>query len=152
MVQTVDYLLERHVSPQWRGMLTALATEFEAQIGPAELRQLMHRVGCRFAATNALPACASTADLTTALNRYWREMDWGYVVLSDEPDSLCIVHYCAPLQAFGDAALSWTPALLEGVYQTWLSALGAQGLSVAQTSTYGQDAAIEFRLARHPGR
>src|SRR5882757_8642753 len=45
MVQTLDYLLERQISRQWRGMLTALATEFEAQIGPAELRQLMYRVG-----------------------------------------------------------------------------------------------------------
>jgi hypothetical protein len=151
MVQTFDYLLERHVSSQWRGMLTALATEFEAQIAPAELRQLMHRVGCRFAATHPLPACGSTADLADALNRHWQEMNWGYVALSDEPDSLRIVHHCAPLQAFGDAALNWTPALLEGIYQTWLSALGAQGLSVAQTSAYGEDAAIEFRLARHPG-
>jgi Cellulose synthase subunit D len=150
MVQTLDYLLERQISRQWRGMLTALATEFEAQIGPAELRQLMHRVGGRFAAAHPLPACVSTAELADALNHYWQQMDWGYVTLSDEPDCLRIVHYCAPLQAFGDAALHWTPALLEGVYQTWLSALGAQGLSVAQTSGYGADSAIEFRLARHP--
>ena len=50
MVPILDYLLERQISPQWRGMLTALATEFEAQIGRDELRQLMYRVGCRFAA------------------------------------------------------------------------------------------------------
>jgi hypothetical protein len=132
MVPILDYLLERQISPQWRGMLTALATEFEAQIGPAELRQLMHRVGSRFAAAHPLPTCGSTAEL------------------ADEAESLRIVHYCAPLQAFGDTALTWTPAFLEGVYQTWLSALGAQGLSVAQTSAYGEDTAIEFRLGRHP--
>ena len=149
MVPTLDYLLERQISSQWRGMLTALATEFEAQIGRDELRQLMYRVGCRFAAAHQLPACGSTAELAQALNLVWHEMDWGYVELSDEAESLRIVHYCAPLQAFGNASLAWTPAFLEGVYQTWLSALGAQGLSVAQTSGYGTDSAIEFRLGRH---
>lgn len=150
MLPILEYLLEHQISPQWRGMLSALASEFEAQIGRDELRQLMHRVGCRFAAAHPLPACGSTAELARTLNLYWHDMDWGYVELADEADSLCIVHYCAPLQAFGNTALTWTPAFLEGVYQTWLSALGAQGLSVAQTSEYGADAAIEFRLGRHP--
>ena len=150
MAPILDYLLERQISPQWRGMLSALASEFEAQIGRDELRQLMHRVGSRFALAHPLPACASTAELAQALNLYWQEMDWGYVKLADETESLRIVHYCAPLQAFGDAALTWTPAFLEGVYQTWLSAMGAQGLSVAQTSAYGEDTSIEFRLGRHP--
>ncbi|MFM0741397.1 cellulose biosynthesis protein BcsD [Paraburkholderia xenovorans] len=149
MVPTLDYLLERQISPQWRGMLTALATEFEAQIGHDELRQLMYRVGSRFAAAHPLPACGSTAELAHALNLVWHESDWGYVELADEADSLRIAHYCAPLRAFGDTALGWTPAFLEGVYQTWLSALGAQGLSVAQTSEFGADTAIEFRLGRH---
>ncbi|MFT4069185.1 cellulose biosynthesis protein BcsD [Paraburkholderia sp.] len=150
MVPILDYLLERQISPQWRGMLSALANEFEAQIGRDELRQLMHRVGSRFAAAHPLPACASTAELGQALNLCWRAMDWGYVELADEAESLRIVHYCAPLPAFGESALAWTPAFLEGVYQTWLSALGAQGLSVAQTSAFGEDSALEFRLGRHP--
>ncbi|OLL28961.1 cellulose synthase [Burkholderia sp. SRS-W-2-2016] len=150
MVPILDYLLERQISPQWRGMLSALASEFEAQIGRDELRQLMQRVGVRFAAAHPLPACGSTAELQQALNYYWRAMDWGYVELADEAESLRIVHYCAPLPAFGETALAWTPAFLEGVYQSWLSALGAQGLSVVQTSGFGDDSALEFRLGRHP--
>lgn len=148
MVSTIDYLLERQISPQWRGMLHALASEFEAQLGHDELRQLMHRVGSRFAHAHPLPACESTADLAQTLNRHWQHIDWGYVELVDEPGALRIVHYCAPLPAFGDAALGWTPAFLEGVYQTWLNALGAQGLSLAQTSGYGENTALEFRLQR----
>lgn len=149
MVPILDYLLDRQISSQWRGMLSALATEFEAQIGRDELRQLMHRVGARFAAAHPLPVCGSTAELEQTLNVVWQELDWGCVALADEAESLRIVHYCAPLLAFGNAALAWTPAFLEGVYQTWLSALGAQGLSVVQTSGYGEDTSIEFRLGRH---
>jgi hypothetical protein len=150
MVPTLDYLLQRQISPQWRGLLTALAEEFEAQIGQGELRQLMYRVGCRFAAAHPLPPCASTADLADALNARWQEADWGYVELVDEADYLRISHSCAPVQAFGSAALAWTPAFLEGVYQTWLSALGAEGLSVAQASEFDEYATIEFRLGRQP--
>ncbi|MGF6918684.1 hypothetical protein OKW28_002857 [Paraburkholderia sp. 40] len=150
MVPILNYLLERQISPQWRGMLSALASEFEAQIGHDELRQLMHRVGSRFALACPLPACASTAELEQVLNSYWHQMDWGYVALADEAESLRIIHYCAPLPAFGESALAWTPAFLEGAYQTWLSALGAQGLSVVQTSAFGEDSSLEFRLGRHP--
>ncbi|MGF6535244.1 hypothetical protein P3T20_006062 [Paraburkholderia sp. GAS206C] len=150
MVPILDYLLDRQISPQWRGLLTALAEEFEAQIGQGELRQLMYRVGCRFAAAHPLPPCSSTADLAEAFNARWQEADWGYVDLSDEPDYLRIAHSCAPLHAFGSAALGWTPAFLEGVYQTWLSALGAEGLSVAQASEFDEHATIEFRLGRQP--
>ncbi|MDE1181076.1 cellulose biosynthesis protein BcsD [Paraburkholderia sp.] len=150
MVPILDYLLERQISPQWRGMLTALAEEFETQIGHDELRQLMFRVGCRFAAAHALPPVGSTAELAAALNLCWQDAQWGFVELSDEPEYLRIAHYCAPLHAFGASALSWTPAFLEGAYQTWLSALGAQGLSVAQTSGFDENTAIEFRLGRYP--
>ena len=151
MVPILDYLLDRQISPQWRGLLTALAEEFATQIGQDELRQLMYRVGCRFATAHALPQCASTVDLADALNARWNETDWGYVELSDEPEYLCIVHSCAPLHAFGAAALGWTPAFLEGVYQTWLSALGAEGLSVVQMNEFDENATLEFRLGRYPG-
>jgi hypothetical protein len=129
MVPTLDYLLQRQISPQWRGLLTALAEEFAA---------------------HPLPPCDSTADLADALNARWQEADWGYVELVDEADYLRIAHCCAPLQAFGSAALAWTPAFLEGVYQTWLRALGADGLSVAQASEFDEYATIEFRLGRQP--
>lgn len=154
MAAPFDYLLDRHISRQWRGLLSALADEFEAQIGGAELRQLMHRVGSRFADASPLPPCASTAELADALNARWQEADWGFVELSDERDHLRIVHYCAPLRAFGQSALAWTPAFLEGAYQHWLAALGANGLAVRQygqvnaSGEFDDGAAIEFRLAR----
>jgi hypothetical protein len=148
MAAIFDYLFDRQISRQWRGLLAALAEEFEAQIGRTELRQLMHRVGSRFAHTHPLPDCGSTAELAEALNGLWRKTEWGFVELTDERDYLSIVHYCAPLPAFGQNALSWTPAFLEGAYQQWLSALGASGLAVKQARDFGDDGAVEFRLAR----
>jgi hypothetical protein len=148
MAKTFDYLLERQISLQWRGVLLALAEEFEAQIGHDELRMLMQRVGRRFAAANSLGDCGTTAELAGALNAFWERTDWGFVELTDEPEYLRIVHHCAPLLAFGAAALAWAPAFLEGAYQGWLSELGAQGLTVAQAGEFDADASVEFRLGR----
>jgi hypothetical protein len=148
MVAIFDYLLERQISTQWRGVLAALAEEFEAQIGRNELRQLMNRIGQRFANAHPLPACESLADLVESLNALWRGTDWGFVALAEEPAYLSITHYCAPLPAFGERALAWTPAFLEGAYQQWLGALGADGLAMKQYGELDENAAVEFRLAR----
>jgi hypothetical protein len=148
MKTSLEYLLAQQISPQWHGVLAALAEEFESQISPGELRQLMFRIGERFANAHPLGPCATTAALAAALNTCWHTVQWGYVELADEAQSLRIVHHCAPLLAFGASALRWTPAFLEGAYQTWLSTLGATGLVVTQTSEFGDDASIEFHLAR----
>jgi hypothetical protein len=148
MEPVLDYLLDHNISPQWRGLLMALAAEFEAQIGVDELRQLMNRIGSRFAAASPLGACETTVDLSDALNERWCDAQWGFVSLADEPRQLRIVHHCAPLKAFGAHALAWTPAFLEGAYQTWLAALGGEGLSVTQASDVDEHGTIEFRLSR----
>jgi sugar phosphate isomerase/epimerase len=151
MPSVIDPLLDQHVSLQWRGVVGALATEFEGQLGPGELRQLMARVGARFAAAHPLRPCASTDDLAHALNALWRDMQWGYVELADERDHLRITHFGAPWRAFGSRALAWAPAFLEGSYQTWLSGLGASDLSVVQAGESGDGFAIEYRLGRGAG-
>ncbi|MBN3788761.1 cellulose biosynthesis protein BcsD [Burkholderia sp. Ac-20353] len=148
----LEHLLEHRVSPQWRGFLEALANEFADQLDHDELRQLMARVGARFAAAHPLPHCESTNDLASALNAQWREVQWGYVELADERDFLRITHYAAPLRAFGDGALAWSPAFLQGAYQTWFDSLGAAGLRVAQEASPEDDSRIELRIAREKVR
>jgi hypothetical protein len=146
MAPVIDFLLERQISPQWRGVMTALAAEFETQLSRAELRELMHRVGQRFAGAHPLPACASVMDLEHAINQRWLEADWGYVEIVEAPDALRIAHFCSPLKAFGTPALAWAPGFLEGVYQTWLAGLGGEGLLVEQTGGLEEDGVIDFRV------
>lgn len=151
MANNLDYLLNQQVSRQWRGMLEALASEFQAQIGETELRQVMHGVGLRFAEANPLARCNTMPDLCSALNDLWKQIDWGFADLTDTPDYLRIVHHCAPLRAFGANASGWSPAFLEGAYQGWLSSQGAKGLAVVQTSTYSDMDSVEFMLKQIVG-
>jgi len=148
MPTVVDALLEQHLSPQWRGLLHALAAEFEAQLDRDELRELMFRVGMRFAAEQPLAASESMTDLAAAFNARWAPIQWGRVELADEGNHLRIVHYGAPLRAFGDEALAWTPAFLQGCYQAWLDVMGAKQLTVVQTAVPNDGFAIEFHLER----
>lgn len=148
MPTVVDVLLEQHLSPQWRGLLRALAAEFESQLSRDELRELMFRIGARFAAAHPLPPCESTAGLAVAINARWSAIQWGCVELADAGESLRITHYGAPLAAFGGDALAWSPAFLQGAYQTWLDAMGAADLAVVQTGAPEDGFVVAFQLAR----
>jgi hypothetical protein len=123
----LEYLHGRLCIPQWRDFLHALAEEFRAHLSTAELRGLMHRIGLRFATLHPLAPCASIADLRDAMNAAWKPLDWGAVNLDDQDGAALVIgHICSPLSAaFGEAHLDWTPAFLEGVYQGWMSAAGA---------------------------
>ncbi|MBU9296685.1 cellulose synthase [Burkholderia multivorans] len=148
MQDVLEHLLECQVSPQWRGFLKALADELTDQLDRDELRQLMARIGARFAAAHPLPSCESTRDLATALNARWREAQWGYTELADEHDFIRITHYAAPLRALGNDNLAWSPAFLQGAYQCWFDSVGAVGLHVVQQASPENDAKIELRIAR----
>nr|WP_175802240.1 cellulose biosynthesis protein BcsD [Burkholderia anthina] len=148
MQVVLEHLLERQVSPQWRGFLQALAGEFADQLDHDELRLLMARVGGRFAAAHPLPPCESTRDLALAMNRQWRDAQWGYVELSDEREFLLITHYAAPLRALGDNSLVWSSAFLQGAYQCWFESVGAVGLHVVQAMSPQNDSRIELWFGR----
>ncbi|WP_083925577.1 cellulose biosynthesis protein BcsD [Trinickia symbiotica] len=136
-----------HPSPQWQGFLTALAEEFESELDHAQLRQLMARIGQRFADAHPLGQCETIDDLATALNANWARLDWGFVRLADESDHLSLTHLCAPLAAFGPGADTWATAFLEGAYRRWLETLGADALTLKQVRAAGHTE-LEFRLAR----
>jgi hypothetical protein len=148
----LSYYESRQCSSQWRGFLGVLAEEFEGQLGVPELRELMRRIGERFARRAALRACDTLQDLELAINAIWAAQDWGWVQVLDGADYLAIRHYCSPLRAaFGAESASWASAYLEGVYQQWFNALGVNAslqLRVREALQADADGALEFRLAR----
>ena len=145
-----QYLLDRRCDRQWKDFLGAMSAEFAAQLSVADLRLLLRKIGERFARQTALPACATLDDIRDAANRIWSEIDWGHVEMREADGYLSLVHHCAPLKAaFGDDALAWSPAYLEGVYQQWFVSCGAgSDLRVAQASDADGAGTIEYRLSQ----
>ena len=138
---------------QWRGFLRALAEEFAAQLSREDLRALFRMTGRRMAKAAPLQA-RSMADFERSANAYLKSMNWGRLETRDLGSAYEFVHSAAPLRdAFGNTAMEWSPALLEGLYAEWLSALGAGSqLELHQVGEAGGEFdSLQFRLARAVG-
>jgi hypothetical protein len=147
----LQYLHGRLCPPQWRDFLHAQAQEFREHLSRDELRGLMHRIGLRFAVLHPIGPCDSIAAMRAAMNTVWLALDWGVVELSDaEPAALSIEHACAPLSAaYGPEHLDWTPAFLEGVYQGWMAAAGAdEALHVRLQHADPQTGSLRFAFSK----
>ncbi len=124
--ENLGYFTQQQCSTQWKGFLRAFASEFGQQIPVAELRVLMARLGASMAKSVSMPAGDTLAELEESINAIWYDMDWGWVKLIEKNDGLFIEHHVSPLQvAFGDEALAWSPAILEGAYAHWFAAISA---------------------------
>lgn len=149
--KNLGYFLSKQCSKQWQAFLRAFASEFGQQIPVAELRILMARLGRSMAEEISLPAGDTIAALEESMNAIWSGMDWGWVSLVEHDDGLFVEHRLAPLQlAFGDEALTWSPAILEGIYAHWFAAMGAgSALQLTQVEPANSDACvIVFRFGR----
>ncbi len=124
--ENLEYFIKQRCSVQWQVFLNAFATEFGQQIPVAELRVLMARLGTSMAQAIVAPVGDTISQLQESINSIWFDMDWGWVRLVEKEDGLYIEHHISPLKnAFGEEALSWTPAILEGMYAHWFSLMGA---------------------------
>lgn len=128
------YYADRHCPRQWSSFLYSLAQELESAAAQDELRPFMREVGKRMATQMPLPEVGALEELQAAINQQWDRIGWGWVSLEERPTHLVIKHSAAPLRAaFGASSLSWSPALLEGIYERWFALAGAgEGLSVVQ--------------------
>lgn len=147
----LDYFARQQCSTQWGAFLTAFASEFGQQIPVAELRVLMARLGSSMAQTIPAPVGNTIVELEESMNDIWFDMDWGWVSLTEKDTGLFVEHHAAPLQgAFGEDALAWSPAILEGIYSHWFSAMGAgSALQLTQVEPARPDTMlIVFRFGR----
>ncbi|HEX4872566.1 MAG TPA: cellulose biosynthesis protein BcsD [Nevskiaceae bacterium] len=151
---SLRYYQRQAVDPQWQSFLLALAEELQGQMSAAENRAFFYVIGGRIARSRPLPSGQSLQDLEQAANQRLAELSWGWMQVRDLETSLEFVHACAPLRdAFGERALDWTPALLEGLYAEWVKQLGAgSALQLHQVGKpEGLCDTLRFRLA-HPSQ
>lgn len=149
--ENLAYFAKQQCSVQWQVFLGAFAIEFGQQIPVAELRVLMARLGKSMAQSIPAPVGNTIAELEEAINAIWFDMDWGWVKLVEKETGLYVEHHAAPLQgAFGQQALAWSPAILEGMYAHWFSVLGGgSALQLTQVEPAKPDKLlIIFRFGR----
>ena len=146
-IDLLQHLALERVAPQWAAFLSLLGSELSLQLEPAELRQLLVRLGSRFAETNPLGACADVPTLQTAFNQVWAGMQWGYANVSDEGQHLRVKHRACPLPAALQIESDVAGGFLEGAYGVWLHAAGAPSeLVLRQLGTSGLPMHMAFEL------
>lgn len=152
--ELTQYFRGQQVPLQWYGVLRAMASSWPTEIGHADLRRMMFRVGEQFASdTQSLfEGCQSLPQLQDALVDFWTRLNWGVVALTEEAGAIGIDHRFAPLaEAFGDDALAWSVGLLEGFYQTVFRALGADAsMGVAPQATEAEGMNVRLRFGSIP--
>lgn len=148
--QSRQYIETQQISREWQLFLCAFAQEFSEKGDARDLRALMHQLGRRMALLTPVEDGSSLQALEDGVNRVWAEMNWGWVELQEQSDALLIMHYVAPLRhAFGEAAIGWTPALLEGMYAQWLEKLGMdKSLRLVQRSPEDHGRLLTFELRK----
>lgn len=148
----LQYLMERHCSPQWRDFLDVLGDELFSQLGEAGVSALMARAGVRFAERFPTGPCATLPDLERALAQIWLDVEWGWTSIHDAGDALLVRHHCAPLhRPAGElgAAARWPASFLHGAYQHWFRQLGSSdSLQLTQVSTFDASGNVDFRFGK----
>ena len=148
----IDYRIPRQSSRLWRSLLTAFANEFVSNPNTANIKDIMYKIGYRFATQSPLPTCNSLDEFKASMNSVWQDLDWGWVDLEETADSLRIIHHQSTNASltnnvFGEQTKIWGPAILEGAYQKWLSAMGAgESLKVTQSGETDEFGTTEYRL------
>ena len=123
-----NYFRSQQVSLQWLPVLRALALELSSTFDAASLRQILFKVGERFAkdVEERFQEVQSLAELQESLNEFWAQLNWGWVQFAEVKGAIEIEHQALPLaEALGDDSLVWSVGLMEGFYQTVFSVLGA---------------------------
>jgi len=72
--EKVAYRIQRQCSRQWPSLLAALAQECTSQTKPTEPRELMRRIGMRFATQTPLAPCENLEQLQQAMREVWKDM------------------------------------------------------------------------------
>ncbi len=143
----IAYTLQLQCGRQWRGFLLALGQEFVSALPPHDLMDLMARIGARFATQHPLAAGDTLTSLEEAINGVWDTLQWGMVELGQTSEAMEIQHRFSPLTAaFGEAGANWAAGFLQGAYQQWLDAAGAQGLKVAVVAPLDAVGSVHLRL------
>lgn len=150
--ENMGYYARQQCSTQWFAFLAAFSEEFGQKIPVAELRVLMARLGGGMAKNMPSPEGDTLAELETSINDIWFSMDWGWVRLVEKSDGLLLEHHAAPIQyAFGEEALAWSPAILEGIYAYWFAVIGGKDspLRLTQVEPAQADSgSVLFRFGR----
>jgi hypothetical protein len=130
----------------WRSFVRSLADEIDGVGGAAARDALLRGVGRRMATSHPLAAPTDVAGLELEVNEQLSGWGWGRssLRLVSEERALMITHTGLPnVGSAGDPPGTWLSAMLEGLYEVWMSTLpGADRALVVRRNRVMADTVI----------
>ena len=144
--RSLEYYRGRQFSGQWRLFMTALVEELNASAGSEEMLAFFGHLGAKIASDLPIDEQDTLEGLEAAVNRRWRELDWGWCQFYAESDMIVIAHDAWP-RLDGAAKDTWAAALaalLAGAYNAWLRDQGGDGAVEVQVLKANSEGPLEF--------
>jgi hypothetical protein len=135
----------------WTLLLRAMAEEIDAADGTAARDAMLRKVGLRMSAMRPLTPSLTMDALVMEMNDMLADIGWGSASFSlNETDrSLLITHDDLPrVGAAGDPPGTWLSAVLEGLYQGWMTQLPGADTSLTAKRLRVSPATVLLRFAR----
>ncbi|MFC4654485.1 MULTISPECIES: cellulose biosynthesis protein BcsD [Rheinheimera] len=158
---TTDYFFRQQTKAAWVPFIRAFVAEIAQTAGEAGADSFLRQIGKRLAADYPLAQYNSIDELERSMNVVLQELQWGWLRIQVLDSSLMLKHGAFPLPSYGNEQQQrfearLFSALLEGLYQSWLLALGGKPDVQVRVKTAEAGGVFEFvygksRLA-HSGR
>lgn len=132
-----SYYQSQHCNAQWRSFLQVFIQEIYQTAGEQDACAFLRHMGERLAHLYPVALYDRIEDLENSMNTIFAGLNWGWVKIEVHDLSLVFYHGAFPLPSFEkpqvkNEAMLFS-ALLEGLYSTWMVALGGKPDIVVQT-------------------
>lgn len=145
--QNLAYYGNCRSSSQWRDFVLTLIGEMYQSAGSVDAGNFLRHVGSRVAAAKPLDEQPTLEAFEASLNGILQELEWGWVRLAVDNQSVRIVHGAYP--GIMETADYWGQAMaavLEGMYQQWFQVQGGgESLLQVQCIAVSKNGALVFR-------
>lgn len=146
--RNLHYFTGQHCSRQWQGFIQVFIEEIYQTAGEQEARSFLRHMGNRLAKIYPIAVYDSIQDLEKSMNTVFSNLNWGWVAIEVNDYSLLFSHGAFPLPSFGkrqaECEAKIFSALLEGLYYTWMTALGGSPNMVVRTQSIVPDGTFEL--------
>ena len=146
------YFQQQHCATQWRSFIQVFIEEIHNTAGEQDACAFLRDMGARLAHQYLIAVYDSIEELEKSMNQILTKLDWGWVKVQPQDYSLEFYHGAFPLPSFGKAEAAREAkifcAMLEGLYQSWMVALGGNPQVVMSTRKAVPDAPFELVYAK----